>query len=110
MAVPGTWTLHYDWGCEGLYSSTPMTINADGTWSNGEGFTGQWVAVAGELMFQFDNLQTTYAGNLADLSVTGIQSTFSGLDGCFYMLQEGAPTEFALARRAEGKADSGGGM
>jgi hypothetical protein len=110
MPVPGNWTLYYDWGCGGSYGSTPMTINADGTWSNGEGYTGQWVAVAGELMFAFDNLRTTYAGNLADMSVTGIQTTFSGSDGCFYLLQQGAPGEFGVARRAEGKADSGGSM
>ena len=109
MAIPGSWTLYYDWGCDGGYGSTPMTINADGTWSNGEGYNGQWVAAAGELMFQFSNSQVTYAGNLASQSVTGISSTFSGLTGCFYMLQEGAPAEFAAARRAEGKSDSSGG-
>jgi hypothetical protein len=109
MPVPGEWTLNYDWGCDGAYGATPMTINANGTWSNGEGYSGQWVAVAGELLFKFNDSQTTYAGNLASKSVTGIQTTFSGLNGCFYLLQQGAPTEFALVRRAEGKADSGGG-
>jgi hypothetical protein len=108
MAIPGNWTLYFDWGCDGGYGSTPMTINADGTWSNGEGYNGQWVAAAGELMFQFNGYQTTYAGNLASQSVTGISATFTGATGCFYMLQEGAPTEFALARRAEGKSDSSG--
>ena len=59
------------------------------------------------LEFQFDNAKTTYAGNLADLSVTGIQSTFTGLAGCFYMLEQAAPT--ALIERAAGALDSAGG-
>jgi hypothetical protein len=110
MPVPGSWTLYYDWGCVGDYDSTSMTINANGTWSNGQGFSGVWVAVAGELLFKFNNIETTYAGNLADKSVTGVQTTFTGGNGCFYLLQEGAPTEFGLDRRAEGKADSSGTM
>jgi hypothetical protein len=108
MPLPGNWTLNYDWGCDGSYGSTPMTINASGTWSNGEGYTGLWVHAAGELLFKFDNSQTTYAGNHASKSVTGISTTFGGLTGCFYLLQEGAPTEFAATKRAEGKSDSSG--
>ena len=106
MAVPGNWMLFFDWNCTGAYGSTSMTIAADGTWSNGEGYTGTWSQSAGMLTFQFDNSKTTYSGNLASLSVTGIQSTFIGLAGCFYLLEAGAPT--VLAERAAGAPDSSG--
>jgi len=107
MAVPGNWTLFYDWGCDGSYSKTTMTLNNNGTWTNGEGYAGKWVHIAGMLMFTFDNSDTTYAGNLASKSVTGIETTFAGLNGCFYMLQSGVPTVFH-AERAAGKMDSQG--
>lgn len=109
MAVPGDWTVFYDWDCDGGYGQTPMTLTADGKFSTGEGYTGLWVQQAGMLMFTFDNSETTYAGNLASQSITGMSTTFGGLDGCFYMLQAGVPTTFAAeAERAAGKMDSRG--
>lgn len=99
--------MFYDWNCDGSYSKTSMTVNAGDTWINGEGYSGQWVQVAGMFMFNFSNGKTAYAGNLASKSVTGIMSTFGGLNGCFYMLQKGVPTTFALERVAH-KTDSQG--
>jgi hypothetical protein len=84
-----------------------MTINANGTWTNGQGYSGVWVQEAGMLTFKFNNSYTTYSGNLADKSVTGIQSTFTGGKGCFYMREAGAPTAFEEAP-ANGKLDSSG--
>ena len=66
-----------------------------------------WVQIAGMFMFTFNNSDTTYAGNLASKSITGISTTFSGLNGCFYMLQAGVPTTF-VEERAKGKVDSKG--
>lgn len=93
MAVTGNWTLFYDWSCDGSYSKSTINVNANGTWSGG-GYTGLWVQVAGMFLYTFNNSETTYAGNLASKSITGIMTTFSGLKGCFYMLQEGVPTSF----------------
>jgi hypothetical protein len=107
MSVPGNWTLFYDWNTTGTYASTSMTIASDNTWTNGEGFNGTWVQVAGILTFQFANLQTTYSGNLADKSVTGISTTFSGLNGSFYLLEEGAAAA-QVAKRAHSVADASG--
>ncbi len=107
MAVTGNWTLFYDWNCDGTYSTVPMTFAANGTWTSSGSYKGPWVQVAGMLMFTFDGSDTTYAGNLASKSNTGIMSTFSGLNGCFYMLQDGVPTAFAAERVAE-KADMKG--
>lgn len=58
-------------------------------------------------VFTFNNSETTYAGNLASKSITGISMTFSGLNGCFYLLQQGVPANFA-AERAAGKPDAEG--
>ena len=94
VPVTGNWTLFYDWSCDGSYSSTSITVNTNGTVTTG-GYSGPWVQEAGMLMFTFNNSETTYAGNLASRSITGISTTFTGLNGCFYMLQEGVPTAFA---------------
>ena len=108
MSVAGSWTLFFNWGCAGTtYGTRPMTISANGTWTNGEGYSGVWVQEAGMLTFKFDNSNTTYSGNVANSSITGIQSTFAGLNGCFYMLAAGAPTAID-AKAAKHKADSSG--
>jgi hypothetical protein len=108
MAVPGSWTLYYDWNSTGSYASTSMTINANGTWSNGQGYNGPWVQVAGILTFQFNNSKTTYSGNIADKSVTGINTTFGGLNGSFYMLESGAVATTHALERAHKVADASG--
>lgn len=107
MAFPGNWTLFYDWGCDGSYSSTSMTVAANGTWTNSEGASGLWIQGAGMITFTFNNSETTYAGNLASKSVTGISTTFSGFNGCFYMLQAGVPIAF-VEERVAGKLDASG--
>jgi hypothetical protein len=106
MAVPGNWTLFFDWGCDGSYSKVAMTVNADGTFALG-GSSGKWVQIAGMFMFKFNSSETTYAGNLSSKSITGISTTFSGLNGCFYMLQEGVPTTF-VEESVAGKLDAMG--
>ena len=110
MAVTGDWTLFYDWNCDGSYSTVSITVNNVGTFRTGSGYTGLWVQVAGMFMFHYNNSETTYSGNLASKSITGIMTTFSGtggLKGCFYMLQSGVETSFA-ARRVKEKADESG--
>ena len=106
MAIPGSWTLFYDWGCDGSYSSAPITFNAGGTLSCPP-YTGLWVQVAGMLLFTFNNSETTYAGNWGSKCVNGIMTTFAGLNGCFYMLQSGVPTAFAAHAVANKKDVSG---
>ena len=107
MAVAGNWTLFYDWFCDGTYNSATMTVNTDGTWTNSEGDSGLWTQDAGLFTFTFDGLETTYAGNLASKSITGTSTTFTGLNGCFYMLQEGVPIAVA-AERVAGQRDAAG--
>ena len=108
MSITGKWTLYYDWGSTGNYSSTSFTVNANGTWSDGQGATGQWVQGAGLFVFNFSKVKTIYAGNWADKSITGINTTFSGLNGSFYMLQAGAPTGSNVEAKAEGHKSASG--
>jgi hypothetical protein len=84
-----------------------MTIAANHTWTNGQGYSGVWVQVAGILTFLFNGLKTTYSGNLADKSVTGINTTFGGLNGSFYMLEAGAAAA-KVAEVAHKVADASG--
>ena len=107
MAITGSWTLFYDWNCDGSYSSGTMTVNAGGTWSGLGSYSGLWVQAAGMFMFTFNGLETTYAGNLASKSITGIATTFTGMNGCFYMLQSGVPTTFKAEIIAAKKDASG---
>jgi hypothetical protein len=107
MALPGTWMLYFDWNCDGGYGNTPMTVNANGTWTSGEGYSGVWIQAAGMVIFDFST-GTVYAGNVASQSITGIQRAADGAVGCFYMLQSGAPTAADQPARAKGKADSSG--
>jgi hypothetical protein len=109
MSVPGSWTLYYDWNSTGTYGSTSMTIASNNTWTNGQGYNGIWVQVAGILTFQFNNSKVTYSGNIADKSVTGVNTTFAGLNGSFYMLEKGAAAATAHAKEsAHSVADSSG--
>ena len=97
----------FDWNSDGSYSTTSMAVNAGGTFTTGDGGAGLWVQIAGMFMFTYNNSETTYSGNLASKSITGISTTFSGLNGSFYMLQAGAPTAVAASLLAH-KPNSAG--
>lgn len=87
MAVPGTWTMFYDWGCDGNPGQITMTFNSNGTWS-GSGFSGNWASVSGMVTFNFSSGPAVYGGNFAGGSMTGIMSTFSGSNGCWWALSQ----------------------
>jgi hypothetical protein len=108
MTITGKWTLYYDWNSTGNYSSTSMTVNAGGTWSNGQGSSGAWAQVAGLFTFNFNNLKTTYSGNWADRSITGICTTFAGFNGSFYMLQAGVSTKSLSEEKVAGHKNASG--
>ena len=111
MAVSGTWKIFYDWGCDGGYSNTTITFNADGTFKTGEGYTGKWVQVAGMITWRYDS-GTTYAGNVIGGAINGMQTTWSGFNGCFYCTANTATATAtataASATTAKAKSDSAG--
>jgi hypothetical protein len=85
-----------------------MTVAPNNTFSTGEWSAGVWVQVAGMFTFQFKGIQTTYSGNLADKSITGINTTFDGLNGSFYMLEEGAGVASRAKTGRHSVADASG--
>lgn len=90
--VKGAWTLHYDWNCTGTAFDASITFANDGTFTTGDGYTGQWVDGDGVIIFHFDGINTAYIGKTAGGQVDGIMSTFGGFYpyGCFTMTK-GAP-------------------
>ena len=108
MSVPGTWTLNFDWACSGTYSHTPITFNANGTFTTGDGGSGKWNSHDGQILFQYENsLHTTYGGAVVDNAMVGISSTFSGLNGCWYAVKTTATSKSAAEHKP--KHDSSGG-
>ncbi len=90
MSVPGTWTLHFDWGCGGNYGTAPITFNANGTFASAP-YTGKWSSHDGQIVFRFDQPQNAvYGGSAVDSAMVGISTTFGGINGCWYALKSGA--------------------
>ena len=86
MSGSGEWTLYYDWGCSGSYSTSLISMNSDGTFSLPP-YTGKWWENEGKIMWRFDTApNSVYSGDHVDLVMTGISSTFTGLNGCWYAM------------------------
>jgi len=80
----GSWTLGYDWYCDGSYSKTTMTFNADGTFGIGTATnSGKWWEDHSTLTFTFTG-GTTYTAYHVNKSMTGVQHTTGTLSGCWY--------------------------
>lgn len=107
MAIPGTWTLFYDWDCDGTYSQTSINFNANGTFSTGEGSSGKWMQASGMILWKFNGIDTCYGGNFASKAMVGISSTFGGLNGCWYATQSTAT--ILAAEKLKGDKDAAGG-
>jgi hypothetical protein len=91
MVIGGQWTLHYDWGCSGIYVQVGITADNDGKFNiPTQKLTGKWVQNDGMILFQFDNNKVTYGGNFAGNAIVGMMSTFEGLNGCWYAIREGS--------------------
>ena len=85
--ISGAWVLHFSWGCTGHYSPVNLTFNGNGTFSGGA--QGKWVQQDGTILLSFDTGPAKYAGNLDSHVGVGAMSTFSGLDGCWYLSKQG---------------------
>src|ERR1700756_1196698 len=53
MSIVGEWTLHYSWGCSGSYAQTTVTFAATGKFTTGDGYSGQWAVVGGNVQFVY---------------------------------------------------------
>ncbi len=91
MSMNGTWTLHYSWdtGSPGprRYTTNLITFNADGTFTGPS--AGRWMLRDGTLMLSFNSGPAKYGGSLVGPVGTGEMSTFGGLNGCWYLVQQG---------------------
>jgi hypothetical protein len=82
-----------------------MNINNDGTFNiPSENNTGKWIQVDGMILWQYDN-KATYRGNIAGNVMACLNSTFSGLNGCWYAIK--ADTTM-LAKEEMAEFDSAG--
>src|ERR1700750_2458346 len=88
MAIPGSWTLYYSWGCGSSYSTVPWTLNADGTWS-APGYTGRGALTAGMFLLTFSGSDATYGGITAENVMAGTMATRAGTSGCWYAKKTG---------------------
>jgi hypothetical protein len=85
--ISGNWVLHFSWGCTSAYSPLNLAFNSNGTFSGG--LPGKWVQQDGTILLSFDTGPAKYAGTLDGNVGTGASSTFSGLDGCWYLSKQG---------------------
>ncbi|HVU90710.1 MAG TPA: M4 family metallopeptidase [Jatrophihabitans sp.] len=86
-AMSGDWVLHYSWGSTTNYGQAPLTFNGDGSFSGAA--AGQWRMRDGSLLLSFNTGPAKYAGTVDSNVGTGEMSTFSGLDGSWYLTRKG---------------------
>jgi hypothetical protein len=85
--VAGNWTLHYSWAATGSYAQVGIVFNLDGTFTGS--VTGTWRQKAGTIMLSFDGGPAKYGGTVNGNIGSGLMSTFSGLDGVWYLSKQG---------------------
>jgi hypothetical protein len=86
--VSGNWVLHYSWGPTYTYAQTAVAFNADGTFKAGT-LMGRWQQQDGTLLLSFDTGPAKYAGTINANVGSGGMSTFTGLDGAWYISKQG---------------------
>jgi hypothetical protein len=103
MSVAGQWALFYSWGCSGGYSQSTFTINNNGMFTTGDGFSGQWASNAGDIHLVFEPTPSAvYSGNVIGGAMNGLMSNFSiGEQGCWYATMAQIPAAFATAKKVE---------
>jgi Zn-dependent metalloprotease len=106
--ISGNWVLHYSWGPTNSYAQVTLTFNSTGTFSGG-GTTGRWQQQNGTLLLSFDTGPAKYAGTVDGNIGSGAMSTFSGLDGCWYLSKQGTVgLTLPSAAAAPGMIDAAG--
>ncbi|RDH45569.1 hypothetical protein [Zooshikella ganghwensis] len=88
IPTPGKYQIFFDWGCDGSYSNTTLTLKSNGTFTVGDSSSvGKWVESHHSLTFEFPN-GVFYTGYHAGKAVVGVSGTMSSLNGCFYYIKE----------------------
>lgn len=85
----GTWNLRYSWDCTGTYSSTPIHIHSNGTFTQtAEGpYSGTWKVTDTTYTHVYSSgLGVTYTGKIESRTkIVGTMNAPSG-NGCFEMV------------------------
>src|SRR5206468_3863725 len=109
----GQWTLFYSFGCSGTYNQSTVTFNSNGTFKTGDGFSGQFAVVGGNVQFVYEPTPSAvYSGNVTGGAMVGMMTNFHiGAQGCWYATTAKIPTAFATERKVEEaeRLDSSGG-
>jgi hypothetical protein len=107
VKISGNWTLHYSWGPTYNYAQVALQFKSDGTFSGGA--VGKWMQQDGTLLLSFNNGPAKYAGTIDANIGSGAMSTFSGLDGAWYLSKVGTVgLTLPLAPAAPGMIDAAG--
>ena len=61
----------------------------------------KWMQVNGMILWQYDGLKTTYGGYIVENAMIGSMSSFTGENGCWYVLNTGCTTMLAEECKAE---------
>jgi hypothetical protein len=113
MSIVGEWALFFNFGCSGNYSQSTVTFNNDGTFQTGDGFSGQWSALAGNVQWVFEPTPSAvYSGNVIGGAINGMMTNLNiGAQGCWYATMATIPAAFATKKKVDQAEhlDSSGG-
>jgi hypothetical protein len=84
--IVGTWTLEWDWECDGEDGTADLYFHADNTWfiDYEDGLTGTWTLEGDQVTFVFSS-GTTYTGtvNSTGTEMEGTMVDYDGITGCW---------------------------
>jgi hypothetical protein len=92
MPISGDWTLHYSWGCTKAYNPTLINFNTDGTFLDGtfpNQSPGLWIQEGSTILWIYNNGPAKFGGTIHGNVGSGAMSTFTGANGCWYLVKEG---------------------
>lgn len=104
--VSGNWVLHYSWGPTSAYSQSAITFNSNGTFTGAA--SGKWQQQDGTLLLSFDTGPAKYGGTVDANIGSGAMSTFTGLNGCWYLTKAGTTGVAFESAVAESEYDVSG--
>jgi len=80
----GTWSMNYDWSCDGNDGTITWYLHSDGTFDTSTGYSGTWTQ-DGNLVTIVYTSGTTYTGTIsaAGTYMSGTMISHNGLTGCW---------------------------
>jgi hypothetical protein len=87
----------------GAYNQNSVTFNNNGTFKTGDGFTGHWASLAGDVHWVYDPVPSAvYSGNVIGGAMNGMVTNFHlGVQGCWYATIPKIPPAFATEKKVE---------